>query len=49
MSIFTTPTGRRLRWMQQERQIEQIASNFCALLSDKLGDTLPLTLGTFTK
>jgi len=39
----------RLRWMQQERQIEQIASQFCELLNAKLGDTLPLTLGTFTK
>jgi len=39
----------RLRWVNQKAQQEQIASEFLSLLSGELGDTLPITIGDFSK
>jgi len=39
----------RLRWVNQGIQNEEIIENFRAMLAEKLGDTLPMTIGGFTK
>jgi len=51
ISVLTGETAPlfRLRWVNQERQQEQIAGEFLSLLSGELGGTLPMTIGAFSK